>query len=361
MLANKVKFNPLFFPFSIFYGIGVGVRNKLFDWGILPTERFPIPVICVGNLAVGGTGKTPHTEYLVELLKDKYKVAVLSRGYKRKTKGFILADSSCTSEDIGDEPYQIYYKYPDIIVAVDSDRRKGIRELLSLDKDKKPDVILLDDGFQHRYVTPSFSIILTDYARPFYLDKLMPYGRLREPRFATSRTDAVIMTKCNCDMKPLDYRLVEKSMRLSAHQSLFFTTIDYKEIKPVFPEEAEPWSLADIRKSDAVFAVTGVASPKTFIKEIKRYTNNIEKLSFKDHHHFSKQDLADIENKFNKIPSLGKLIIMTEKDAARLRNNNGLPESLRKVMYYMPISIKFCTQSENEFKEMINKHVSLFC
>jgi len=359
MLANNINFNYLLSPFSFLYGLGVAIRNKLFDWNILPSEQFPIPVICVGNLAVGGTGKTPHTEYLIRFLRKRYKVAVLSRGYKRKTKGFLLADEHSTSISIGDEPFQMYIKYPDILVAVDAERRRGIHNLLALEEKRRPDIILLDDAFQHRYVIPSFSIILTDYARPFYQDKLLPCGRLREPVTSLPRADVVIVTKCE-GLKPIDYRIIEKNIMLTANQMLFFTSIDYGDIKPLFPREADVWSLLDIRWKDAVLLVAGIASPELFIKKIRQYTQNVESLIYSDHHSFTPQDLTNIEKKFDAIKSLGKLIIVTEKDAARLKSYENIPESLRKVMYYLPIKVKFHVRNSEEFEEMINKRIALF-
>ena len=178
---NDFVLNHYLTPISFLYEIGVRFRNKLFDWEILKSKQFAVPVICVGNLAVGGTGKTPHTEYLIRLLKSKYRIAVLSRGYKRKTSGFVLADAASTSRQIGDEPYQIKQKFPDIIVAVDASRRHGIEQLLALPESARPELILLDDAYQHRYVQPSFSVVLTDFNRLYYEDTLLPTGRLREP------------------------------------------------------------------------------------------------------------------------------------------------------------------------------------
>lgn len=351
--------NYLLSPLSLLYGLGVGLRNKLFDWGILPSEQFPVPVICVGNLAVGGTGKTPHTEFLIHFLKKRYRIAVLSRGYKRKTKGFRLAGPESTSMDIGDEPYQIYSKYPDVLVAVDEDRRNGIRKLLALET--PPEVVLLDDAFQHRYVTPSCSLVLTEYSRPFYQDKLLPFGRLRESRYSIHRSDAVIVTKCSDDIKPIEYRIIEKNMDLTAYQLVFFTSVVYGEMQPVFPEMAEPWSLLDIRATDSVLLVAGIASPDGFIKEMKKYTSDVIPMIYPDHHYFDKQDIEQIEKRFNEITSLGKVILVTEKDAARLKSvKDCLPENISRSLYYLPITIDFKTRSKEEFKEMINKHIISF-
>ncbi|MDD2436171.1 MAG: tetraacyldisaccharide 4'-kinase [Massilibacteroides sp.] len=353
------KLNFLLSPLSFFYGIGVGLRNKFFDWGILSSEQFPVPVICVGNLSVGGTGKTPHVELLIRILRKKYRIAVLSRGYKRKTNGFVLATSGITSYDIGDEPYQIYMNFPEIIVAVDADRRDGIRKLLSLPE--PPSVILLDDAFQHRYVTPSLSIVLTEYLRPFYQDKLLPFGRLRESKYSIHRSDVVVVTKCPKDIKPIEYRIIEKNMCLTAHQAVFFTEVCYSEIKAVFPEEAEPWSLLDIREKDSVLLISGIAYPGDFIREMKKYSRNVVPLCYPDHHFFCKQDIDQIEKTFDSITSLGKLIVVTEKDAVRFKNiYDEIPAHVRQVMYYLPITIGFCSHSQEEFEEIIKKHIVSF-
>ena len=214
MEGDFIKVNEWLLPLSWIYGAGVGLRNQLFEMGILKSKSFNMPVISVGNITVGGTGKTPHVEYLIRLLKDKAKVAVLSRGYKRKTSGFVLADENSRMTDIGDEPYQMHQKYPDIYVAVDKNRRHGIE--MFTDKVAAPDVdvVLLDDAFQHRYVKPGINILLIDYHRLIIYDKLLPAGRLREPKEGKSRADFVIITKCPQDLKPMEYRVLTKAMDL---------------------------------------------------------------------------------------------------------------------------------------------------
>lgn len=354
---NPIKFNYLLSPLSFLYGLGVKFRNQLFNWGILPSERFDIPVICVGNLAVGGTGKTPHTEYLIRLLRKKYRIAVLSRGYKRGSSGFILANENCTSFDIGDEPYQIMRKFPDILIAVDADRRSGIKKLLALPLEKRPEVILLDDGFQHRYVTPSLSIILTDYNRLFYLDKLLPVGRLREPIHGINRTDIVIVTKCENDLKPIEFRIIEDHMKLVAHQKVFFTKTAYGEIKPVFKEQALPRVKRDIRKNDDVLIIAGIAYPDEFINEIKKYSHKVIVMTYADHHNFTQKDFENINNEFIKMTSPEKLILVTEKDAARLLNNPLVPEEWKIRLYSQPIQIAFYGGKDEYFNENIIKHI----
>lgn len=352
---NNITFNHYLAPFSFLYGIGVSIRNKLFDWGILKSKQYPVPVICIGNLAVGGTGKTPHTEYLIRLLRKKYRLAVLSRGYKRKTSGFILADEKSQSNDIGDEPYQIKMKFPDILVAVDSNRRRGIEKLLALSEETRPEVILLDDAFQHRYVSPSLSIILTDYNRLIYNDKLLPTGRLRESMSGLNRCDIVLITKCAEGIKPIEYRIMEENMKLKAHQQLFFTQIGYNNIEPVFPEHASSIKLTELESDSAIIAISGIAAPELFLKEVERYSSNVCPLIFPDHHDFGKNDIKKIDTCFQEQTNKQVLLLTTEKDAARLKNDPQVPERWKKSLYYLPIGIQFC--GENRFDEIITKHI----
>ena len=217
--------------FSVLYGFGVGVRNLLFDLGILKSRRFAIPILCIGNITVGGTGKTPHTELLIDALRHKFRVACLSRGYKRKTSGFRLADERSTAGDIGDEPLQIHKKFPDILVACDADRVHGIEKLMALAE--PPQVILLDDAFQHRYVQADKNIVLVDYSRPVMEDHLLPWGRLREGVHALKRADFLIVTKCPPNLSPIDQRIWSKHLDIKPYQQLFFSTTTYGEICPL--------------------------------------------------------------------------------------------------------------------------------
>ena len=235
----ELKTRKIFYPLSILYGWVIACRNYLFDNGILKSHSFDLPVISVGNITVGGTGKTPHIEYLVNLLKGEFRVAVLSRGYKRLSKGFILADLNTSMHKIGDEPFQMRQKYPDILVAVDKDRCHGIDKLRELDP--KPDAILLDDAYQHRYVKPGINILLVDYNRLICNDMMLPAGNLREPERGKNRANIVLITKCPQDIKPFDYRIISKHMKLYPYQKLFFTTFQYKGIKALFkPKEEIP-------------------------------------------------------------------------------------------------------------------------
>lgn len=356
-INDAIQMNYFLAPLAFLYGLGVRLRNQLFTWGILPAQQYTLPIICVGNLSVGGTGKTPHTEYIVDVLRKQYRVAVLSRGYKRKTRGFILADAGSSCREIGDEPFQMKQKYPDVLVAVDANRRRGIRCLQELPEAMRPEVIVLDDAFQHRYVTPSLSIVLTDLHRLFYADRLVPVGRLREPAEAIRRADVVVVTKCEEGLKPIEFRIIEEDMNLQAHQELFFTRIVYEDIRPVFPNEAPQRRLKEVGKEEDILLISGIASPQLFIRQVETYSDKVVPLVFPDHHAFGKQDMRKIKGVFDQLHSPGKFILVTEKDAARLVSHPLLPEEWKKVLYYLPIGIDFCAGKQTAFDQLIQKHI----
>lgn len=338
---------PALRPLAIVYRSIVVLRNKLFDWGVFPSEKFGVPVICIGNLSAGGTGKTPHTEYLIRLLRNR-SIAVLSRGYKRKTRGFVLADQSSTAEEIGDEPYQMYRKFPGIIVAVDGDRREGIRKLLSLPGGKQPEIILLDDAFQHRYVSPALSIMLTDWSRPFTRDFLLPEGRLREPRCGAARADAIFVTKCPEKGISGNWRdAVRKEIReYAGEKPVYFTRIGYGELVPVFPKEAEPLPGNALGSADRVLILSGIANPQPLVEKMRRESRNVQLVAFPDHHDFKPRDLYQVEAAFKKFPAGRNYIVTTEKDAVRLQGNPNVSTTLKSHLYYIPISICFCSEGE---------------
>ena len=351
--GDFIKINEWLLPLSWLYGLGVKFRNMLFEIGILHSESFDVPVISVGNITVGGTGKTPHVEYLIELLKDKAKVAVLSRGYKRRTRGFVIADDNATAKTIGDEPLQMKRKYgDDIMVAVDRKRCHGIRQLTS-DEDGI-DVILLDDAFQHRYVKPGVNILLVDYHRLIIYDKLLPAGRLREPLSGKNRADIVIVTKCPHDLKPMEFRVITKAMNLYPFQRLFFTCLEYRNITPVFGRGEQ--SLDSIGKDCHILLLTGIASPQQMIEDLSPRCPHITPLTFGDHHTFTSSDVARINNEFAALPH-PKMIITTEKDATRLIAVEGLSEEVRGAMFALPVKIRFMLGQEESFNEKIIGYV----
>ncbi len=358
-MTTNIKINKALLPLSWLYGLGVWFRNKLFDWGLLPVEEFSVPVISIGNISVGGTGKTPHTEYLIRMLSPKFKIAVLSRGYKRKTSGFILANEDSDSSTIGDEPYQMYRKFPEIMVAVDEHRRRGIAQLLSLPEAEKPDIVLLDDAFQHRYVKPSLSILLTDSNRLIYEDELLPAGRLREPAGNKFRAEIIIVTKCSEDMKPIDYQIIGGKLELYPYQSLFFTSFRYGNLLPVFQTKyQESKTLEDIRSDGMkILLLAGIAYPQGLIKELGKYSKYVDTLIFPDHHSFSGEDMTGIEQRYDIISGENKIIITTEKDAVRLMDYPNLNEKIKRALYYLPIEVTFDLDQESMFKQKINNHV----
>jgi len=286
MEGDFIKINKWLRPLSWIYGWGVKLRNIMFDIGILKSRAFDIPVISVGNITVGGTGKTPHVEYLIELLQEKFRVAVLSRGYKRQSEGFIKATSKTTISEIGDEPYQMKQKYADVTVAVDKDRCHGIDQLT--ESDKKLDVILLDDAYQHRYVKPGINILLVDYHRLIIYDELLPAGRLREPIKGKNRADIVIVTKCPLVMKPMEYRVITKAMDLYPFQQLFFTTLKYGKLTPLFPKDksAQTKKMAELSNNN-ILLLTGVASPEQLEHDLSEQFKRFRHLVFSDHHQFN--------------------------------------------------------------------------
>ena len=327
-------------PVSWLYGGVMGLRNWMFEQRFLKSVEYDIPIIGVGNLTVGGSGKTPHVEYIVSHLSMDYKVAVLSRGYKRKTKGFVLANAKSTPQTIGDEPYQIYQKFHGkVIVAVCESRRKGIEKLLSLFPDLK--VIVLDDSFQHRWVKPQVSILLTDYSKPFYKDKVLPLGRLRESPRQVNRADMVIVTKCPEDLQPISFRITSKDLDLMKFQKLFFSRYEYGHLKPVFAEDAlYTVSLHELTEEDGVMLLTGIAHPRYFVRYFRQYPFKVKVDHFPDHHDFTKRDIQDIEKKFKALPGKRKIIVTTEKDAVRLMHNPYFPKSLKPFTFYLPIEVK---------------------
>ena len=354
MEGDFIKIHEWLLPLSWIYGLGVGIRNRLFDMGILKSRDFKVPVISVGNITVGGSGKTPHVEYLVRLLRDKTKVAVLSRGYKRKSRGYVLADKDTTARMIGDEPYQMKKKFPDVYVAVDKNRCHGIERLTEDENTKDTDVILLDDAYQHRYVKPGVNILLVDYHRLIIYDKLLPAGRLREPKQGKNRADIVIVTKCPRNLKPMEFRVLTRAMDLYPYQKLFFTTLKYNKLKPLYFGEDRP--VSDIQPEENILLLTGIASPKQMIIDLEPYTKNITPLTYPDHHQFKRKDIERINELFAAMPE-PKMVITTEKDNARLFGVEGLSDEVRQHIYMLPVEIEFMLEQQEEFNEKIIGYV----
>lgn len=337
---------PILIPFSALYGLGVGIRNFLFDTGVLKSRSFKIPVLCIGNITVGGTGKTPHTELLIDTLRKDFRVACLSRGYKRKSSGFVLATAASTAAELGDEPLQIHRKFPDILVACDADRVRGIERLSALPE--PPEVIVLDDAFQHRYVKAGKNIVLIDYHRPVNKDCLLPAGRLRERSSALKRADYLIVTKCPPTLSPIERRIFYKHLKIKPYQKLFFTRIGYGSIQSLDgTKEAIP---AD--KECGILCVTGIAQPAPYIEHLKGITPKVSEMRYPDHHAFTPRDLEEIVKKFQALPEKKKYILTTEKDAMRL-SSVALPEELKKHIRYIPIVPEFIKDQETFFTQIV--------
>ena len=356
--GDFITINKKLLGLSWFYGLGVGFRNLLFEMGILKSRSFDVPVISVGNITVGGTGKTPHVEYLIRLLKNKVHVAVLSRGYKRKSKGFVLSDKNTPMRMIGDEPYQIKQKFPDITVAVDKKRTRGITKLTEEGDGKKIGVVLLDDAFQHRYVKPGINILLVDYHRLVIYDRLLPAGRLREPVKAKDRADIVIVTKCPKDLKPMEFRVITKAMKLYPYQQLYFSTHDYDAPKAVYPDLAgvDKLSGLDAISSKNILLLTGIASPEQLMHDLQELKLQITPMTFGDHHNFKRKDIEAINETFAQMQE-SKMILTTEKDATRLTVAEGLSDEVKKNLYMLPMRIVIMQDQEEEFNNKILGYV----
>lgn len=345
------------YPISLLYGLAAGFRNFLYNSNILKSHTFNIPIICVGNLTVGGTGKTPHTEYLINLLRPVFKVAVLSRGYKRKTSDFRFADATSQANDIGDEPLQIFRKFPDITVAVDRDRVHGVQTILK----EKPDtgVIILDDGFQHRKITPGLSILLSDFDRLMIEDDLLPYGNLRESLRNMNRADIILITKSPETISPIQRRIIVKEINKAPYQNLYFTYIKYKEPVSVFDNNTQDLNLsAQSKNADRGFVlVTGIANPKPLFDYLQKSFTEIIHLPFNDHHRFTLKDIEKVQESWNSLKSPLKYVVTTEKDAARLREFVNIAEPFRSSFYYIPIGTDFLNDDRNEFDNLIVNYV----
>ena len=331
MEGDHIKINYWLLPLSWLYGMVVRIRNLMFDIGMLKSQKFNIPVICVGNLTVGGTGKTPHAEYLIRLLSKDHQVAVLSRGYKRKSKGYVLAKEDTPMTKIGDEPFQMKHKFPHIHMAVDKNRRHGIQQLMQPTLQPVTDVIILDDAYQHRYAQAGINILLMDYHRLIYFDKLLPAGRLREHTSGRMRADIIIITKCPRHITPMERRGIVRSLDLEHWQKVFFTTFRY------------PNNLHDVGENPLL--VTGIASPKQMIYDLRKFLPHFDVMSFPDHHNFTPKDIESIRTR-----AAGRTIITTEKDATRL---HGL-DDLRII----PVEVEFLYGKGEEFNKLIRNFVT---
>jgi len=345
------SFRYLLFPFSLIYGAVIWLRNRLYDHNILNSVSFNFPIICVGNLATGGTGKTPMTEYLIRLLKMDYKIATLSRGYKRKTKGFAIADERTTALEIGDEPMQFHQKFTDVAVAVGEERLFAIPQLLH----QRPEtqVIILDDAFQHRQVKAGLNIMLTDYSNLYTRDLLLPAGDLRDIKSSSKRADIIIVTKCKTDLSLAEKESIIAEIAPAADQSVFFTGIIYHHPYHLFSKEE-----INITPDYAVLLVCGIANPKPLKDHLTHNVYTYDMLRYADHHIFNSDDLNDIKQQFKKIRSDYKIILTTEKDAVRLEKFAA--ELKEYPIYVVPIQHIFLFDEGEKFRSLVTAFIKSF-
>lgn len=346
----------LLYPLSWLYGLGVYMRNQAYNLNLMKSQEFDVPVISIGNITVGGTGKTPHVEYLVQLLREKFEVATLSRGYKRKTSGFMHVEINSKVSDVGDEPLQIKKKFPKQTVSVCEKRVDGVNKLLRFNENNIPDVIILDDAFQHRRITPGINILLIDYNRQIKKDHLLPVGRLRESASQMRRANLIIFTKCPDQVTPIMRRILQKDVGLQPYQSLFFSTMVQDKLIPVFDGILDEKSFYT-DKSWSILIIAGIASPKLVFDHIKQFSNHTELLSFPDHHYYSKNDIQNIMQKFDEINSEKKIIVTTEKDSTRIKDMEDLTDDFKKSLFYLPVKVKFLENEEKEFNQKILNYV----
>lgn len=363
MYLPKVHTFPLLVPFSWLYGLVIWCRNRMFDTGAKHSESFEdkVPVICIGNLAVGGTGKTPHTEYLVDLLQRNGigPIAVLSRGYKRQSKGFLLASQGVTAAKLGDESYQLYRKFPNLMVAVDADRVHGIQELLKMPV--PPAVILLDDAMQHRYVKPGLTICLTSYNRILYKDRLLPAGRLREPMHSIGRADIVLVTKCPGGLRSEEETEILGNLPTHVGQPVLYSAYRYGKLVNLATNQP-----CDIDHSTQVLIVAGIADPKVMEQYVSTHYRLLDILTYSDHHHFTTKDIKTISERLDSVNLSGyctndsgkkPVIITTEKDASRLVDHPAVSEELRSRIYFLPTEVYFLQGQEAKFDKIVLDYV----
>lgn len=327
------------------------MRHKFFDWGIIKSKSYKFPIICVGNLALGGTGKTPHIEYLINLLSKEFKIAVLTHGYGRRTKGFILANKNMSYAEVGDETLQYLYKFNNIEVAVNENRCEGVEKLMQ--SDNPPQVILLDDAFQHRKIKPGYNILLTDYYQLYKKDFLFPAGNLRDIKNAAERANIIIISKSPSTLSPYQIRDIEEIIKPLPHQKIFYSYIKFQNFSPLSKKSKD----YDINTSKTILLFCGIANPYPLEDYLKRKYNTVFIIRFADHHSFTEKDIDNIIEKYNSLIGKNKIIITTEKDAMRLINSFYLYKFDDIPLFTIPIKIKFHSKNEINFNNEILDYV----
>ncbi len=341
-------------PFSLLYGVGVSVRDMLYRNGVLKGVEFNVPVISVGNLSVGGAGKTPHIEYLIRLLKEYLEVATLSRGYSRKTKGFLTVQTGMTAEQAGDEPLQFKRKFPDIHVTVAESRTFGIPQIM-MDR-PSTQVVLLDDAFQHRSIKPGLNILLTEFDRPFTRDFLLPSGRLREWRSAYRRADIIVVSKCPLQVTEAERQALVAEIKPLPHQQLYFSYYDY----------FQPYYILDsryqlhLREDMDVLLICAIAGTDYLVRYLEERVNTVTVLEYEDHHYFTRHDVAHLQSTYERLESDKKVVITTEKDAMRLELHKAFLQEQRLPVFALPVQVRFHFDQGPVFDEQIKSFLLNF-
>ena len=337
-------------PAAFLYKAGVTFRHRLFDWGILKSEKFDIPIICIGNITVGGTGKTPMAEMVIAYMSQMHNVALLSRGYGRRTKGYLEVRADSHYRDAGDEPLQIKLKFPDTVVAVCEKRSEGIRRICA--EHPEVDLIVMDDGFQHRYVEPKINIVMIDATRPVQHDRMLPLGTLRDLPEELHRAHYFVVTKCPEKMAPIDRRILRKVLIQVAYQRVYFTRFESFMPQPLFPDAAPGEPLV---QGQQVIALSGIGSPKPFLAALRESYEVVAEMTLDDHHVYKVRDLNRLRELLDRFP--GAVIVTTEKDAVKLTNRAKIPEEIQRGIYYLPINISFIEDSATDFLQKLEEDV----
>jgi tetraacyldisaccharide 4'-kinase len=343
----------ILYPFSLLYGLVIRVRNFLYDTNLLRSVTFNTPIILVGNLTTGGTGKTPCVEYLLHLLASDYRVAVISRGYKRKTRGFMIGNENHSWRDIGDEPLQIASKFPEVTVAVDAGRKHGIKKLMKCSH--PPDCIVMDDGFQHRKVKPGISILLTDYSHPYSDDYLLPAGHLREHISNRRRADIIIVTKSPSIKSPISDKILIKKLKPFPNQLVFFS---YLKFGPLIPFLNTTETKKTCHQPNTIILFTGIANPSSLQHHLQNKCSNLISITFPDHHPFSTKDIRKVLLTFNDQFTKNKILVTTEKDYHRMKSHDFFGDLVKYPVFYIPVSVGFHTNYRGlDFDQVISEYV----
>lgn len=337
-------------PAALLYKAGVTFRHRLFDWGILKSERFDIPIICIGNITVGGTGKTPMAEMIIAYMSQMHNVALLSRGYGRRTEGYLEVQRDSHYRNVGDEPLQIKLKFPDVVVVVCEKRADGIRRIRA--EHPEVDLIIMDDGFQHRYVEPKINIVMIDATRPIEHDKMLPQGTLRDLPEELHRAHYFVVTKCPERMAPIDRRILRKVLIQVAYQRVYFTRFESFIPQPLFADEASGQPLA---QEEPVIALSGIGNPRPFLQTLHDRYDVVEEVTLDDHHVYKVRDMNELKALLVKHPRAA--IVTTEKDAVKMTNRAKIPAEIRRSLYYLPINISFIEDSATDFLQKLEEDV----